>query len=274
MDTKGKYYCPMRCEGEKTYEQPGDCPVCNMHLIPVDELHEKDEKQIHDHHHHAAPVASKASGKYYCPMHCEGDKTYDQPGDCPVCGMHLKKEEAGTFSHQTSDKKIYTCPMHPEVRSDDPATCTSCGMALEPLGPTTRRTLWTCPMHPEVVRDEPGDCPVCGMPLVPAESLGYKSADVGEATVPLVIPATAPLITGKRAVVYGEEDLVVGITSFLAEIGIHTVLCASGGKSGKFEVFHNLLGLFLDTGSGQLSGFRIHANLARSIYQIIYLDCR
>jgi nitrogenase molybdenum-iron protein NifN len=42
-------------------------------------------------------------------------------------------------------------------------------------------------------------------------------------------------IFGKRAVVYGEEDLVVGITSFLAEIGIHTVLCASGGKSGKFE---------------------------------------
>lgn len=42
-------------------------------------------------------------------------------------------------------------------------------------------------------------------------------------------------IFGKRAVVYGEEDLVVGLTSFLAEIGIHTVLCASGGKSGKFE---------------------------------------
>ncbi|BHH86140.1 nitrogenase component 1 [Desulforhopalus sp. 52FAK] len=42
-------------------------------------------------------------------------------------------------------------------------------------------------------------------------------------------------IYGKRAVVYGEEDLVVGITSFLAEIGIHPVLCASGGKSGKFQ---------------------------------------
>jgi len=37
---------------------------------------------------------------------------------------------------------------------------------------------------------------------------------------------------GKRAVVYGEEDLVVGIVSFLAEIGIHPVLCASGGRSG------------------------------------------
>ncbi len=37
---------------------------------------------------------------------------------------------------------------------------------------------------------------------------------------------------GKRAVIYGEEDLVVGLTSFLAEIGIKPVLCASGGRSG------------------------------------------
>jgi nitrogenase molybdenum-iron protein NifN len=42
-------------------------------------------------------------------------------------------------------------------------------------------------------------------------------------------------IFGKRAVVYGEEDLVVGLASFLAEIGIQPVLCASGGKSGRFE---------------------------------------
>ena len=26
----------------------------------------------------------KRAGTYYCPMHCEGDKTYDQSGDCPV----------------------------------------------------------------------------------------------------------------------------------------------------------------------------------------------
>ncbi|MGY4385953.1 Cu+-exporting ATPase [Pedobacter sp. UYP24] len=32
---------------------------------------------------------SSSSGKYYCPMHCEGDKLYDKPGDCPVCGMDL-----------------------------------------------------------------------------------------------------------------------------------------------------------------------------------------
>lgn len=35
-----------------------------------------------------------------------------------------------------------------------------------------------------------------------------------------------------RAVVYGEEDLVVGLASFLSEIGVIPVVCASGGKSG------------------------------------------
>jgi len=36
----------------------------------------------------------------------------------------------------------------------------------------------------------------------------------------------------KRAIVYGEEDLVIGLAAFLCEIGIVPVLCASGGKSG------------------------------------------
>jgi len=42
-------------------------------------------------------------------------------------------------------------------------------------------------------------------------------------------------LSGKRAVVFGEEDLVVGLTAFLAEIGVKPVLCASGGKSGRFR---------------------------------------
>ena len=40
-------------------------------------------------------------------------------------------------------------------------------------------------------------------------------------------------IFGKKAIVYGEEDLVVGLSAFLAEIGIYPVLCASGGTSGQ-----------------------------------------
>ncbi|MCF8235661.1 MAG: heavy metal translocating P-type ATPase [Bacteroidales bacterium] len=64
---------------------------------------------------------------YSCPMKCEGDKTYDKPGDCPVCGMHLVKEEKAS-----SSKTIYTCPMHPEIRETKPGACPKCGMELVP----------------------------------------------------------------------------------------------------------------------------------------------
>lgn len=32
-----------------------------------------------------------AAESYYCPMRCEGKKTYEKPGKCPVCGMDLEK---------------------------------------------------------------------------------------------------------------------------------------------------------------------------------------
>jgi nitrogenase molybdenum-iron protein NifN len=40
-------------------------------------------------------------------------------------------------------------------------------------------------------------------------------------------------IFGKRVVLYGDEDMVVGMASFLTEIGAKVVLCASGGESGR-----------------------------------------
>jgi nitrogenase molybdenum-cofactor synthesis protein NifE len=42
-------------------------------------------------------------------------------------------------------------------------------------------------------------------------------------------------VSGKTAVIYGEEDLVVGLASFLNEIGVIPVLCASGGQSGHLK---------------------------------------
>jgi len=86
-------------------------------------------------------LKGKGTGTFYCPMHCEGEKTYDKPGDCPVCGMDLVEEQ--NLSATTSEQ-------------------------------------WTCPMHPEIVKDEAGACPICGMDLVPlqpdlsAEEKTYK----------------------------------------------------------------------------------------------------
>lgn len=77
----------------------------------------------------SAKTSNNGNGVYYCPMHCEGDKTYENPGDCPVCGMDLVEEQK--LQHTTDH--------------------------------------WTCPMHPEVEKEEPGDCPICGMDLVPKQ---------------------------------------------------------------------------------------------------------
>jgi len=60
---------------------------------------------------------------------------------------------------------------------------------------------WICPMHLDVVKTQAGSCDICGMDLVTTESLGYVKADTPK-EAPIVIPASAPLITGKRAVVY------------------------------------------------------------------------
>ncbi len=107
---------------------------------------------------------------------------------------------------------IYTCPMHPEVRSERPGTCPKCGMALEPVTPPSpaQRTEWTCPMHSQIVRDEPGTCPICGMALEP-RTVGAVGAEenpelkdmsrrfwfAAAQTVPLVIVSMGDLLPGK-----------------------------------------------------------------------------
>lgn len=42
-------------------------------------------------------------------------------------------------------------------------------------------------------------------------------------------------IFGKKAILYGEEDLVVPMAGFLSEIGMIPVICATGAKSGRFK---------------------------------------
>ena len=110
--------------------------------IPIKAFQEALEKDggrysIHkqgEHHHPKENKKKRSKGKgtgtFYCPMHCEGDKTYDNAGDCPVCGMDLVEEQNLS---------------------------------------TTTLEQWTCPMHPEIVKDEAGACPICGMDLVPRQ---------------------------------------------------------------------------------------------------------
>src|SRR5690606_38044872 len=82
-------------DGSYTISLPNDAEAAHNHQI------KKEQKR----------ARQSSSGTFYCPMHCEGDKTYDKPGDCPVCGMDLVEE----IKTKTSSATEYTCPMHPEI---------------------------------------------------------------------------------------------------------------------------------------------------------------
>jgi len=90
---------------------------------------------------------------------------------------------------------------------------------------------WICPMHPSVVKPVEGICDICEMDLVRTESLGYVASEpAGEP--PLVIPASAPLITGKRAVVYVRK----GDTEIPTFEGREVVL---GPKAGRYYLIES-----------------------------------
>ena len=101
---------------------------------------------------------------------------------------------------------------------------------------------WISPMHPEIVKDQPGKCDICGMPLVRAESLGYVTPDTDNKRPPLVIPYSAALVTGRRAIVYvelpempsGMETAFQGVRAAVEEGSVDQIRSA-------FAVFGNVL---------------------------------
>lgn len=115
---------------------------------------------------------------------------------------------AHSHSVFASMQTVYTCPMHPEVKSGKPGNCPKCGMKLvvqktkatkpstpapvkkapapkpssqgtstapakKPATPASA-VVYTCPMHPEVTSNKPGNCPKCGMKLVVQKSKPTK----------------------------------------------------------------------------------------------------
>jgi Cu2+-exporting ATPase len=94
-------------------------------------IHKQGEHHQHSENKIKEQPKGQGTGTFYCPMHCEGDKTYDKLGDCPVCGMDLVEEQ----NLSTSSKEQWTCPMHPEVVKDEAGLCPICGMDLVPMQP-------------------------------------------------------------------------------------------------------------------------------------------
>ncbi|MCF6278755.1 MAG: heavy metal translocating P-type ATPase [Flavobacteriaceae bacterium] len=91
---------------------------------------EKEEKLSCCSSDSSSAIVKDGNGIFYCPMHCEGDKTYTSQVGCPVCGMDLVEQLQAVQTVQ------YTCPMHPEVIKDEMGSCPICGMDLVPMEPS------------------------------------------------------------------------------------------------------------------------------------------
>ncbi len=82
-------------------------PVCGMNVDP-----------------HTAKHRSSYGGRpfYFCSAGCK-DKFDNEPA-------RYAGAQAPTAS---GDERVYTCPMHPQIRQTGPGSCPICGMALEPV---------------------------------------------------------------------------------------------------------------------------------------------
>jgi RND family efflux transporter MFP subunit len=128
------YVCPMPEHVSITYDHPGKCPICGMTLVPVTP---KELKQL------------QPGGKvlyYTCPMPEHNYIHEDKPGKCPLCGMTLIPVMSS-----------------PDAATNSPPANTNSLSAAYPAA----KQLYTCPMHPDVISDQPGKCPKCGMDMVP-----------------------------------------------------------------------------------------------------------
>lgn len=132
------YTCSMHPEVIR--DEPGDCPICGMELVPL-----KSQEAAATEHDHSGP-----------------------------------QQEQQTAAQESNGEQLWTCGMHPNVIRDEPGNCPICGMKLTPLEGSTQATssspngnkekgeilYWRAPMDPSYISDKPGKSPM-GMDLVP-----------------------------------------------------------------------------------------------------------
>ena len=123
----GAYSCPMHPEVHS--DGPGQCPICHMKLV-------------------ASPAAMD-------------DEVKDAPISPPESTSASSTKSKSTSTAKSTSKS--TSKSQPEADQASPEPPAASGPA--PAAPD-----YTCPMHPEVHSNEPGRCPVCKMHLVEAKT--------------------------------------------------------------------------------------------------------
>ena len=88
------YHCPMH--PTYTRDKPGDCPICNMKLVPI-----KD----HGAEARATPSRNAATAKadeYACPDH--PDYVFGKPGLCGICDKQLTPLKGESYEADVAEQ--------------------------------------------------------------------------------------------------------------------------------------------------------------------------
>jgi Cu+-exporting ATPase len=241
-------------------------PVCGMKVLPEEA---------------AASVQHAGRTWYFCSKGC-GTKFESDPGkyDSSQAAPSVSVVPATPASAQ------YTCPMHPEVLSVKPGACPKCGMALEPIEPSsaTEHTQYTCPMHPQIVRAAPGTCPICGMALEPRTvTTNAANPELASMTRRLWVGAllTLPLLAVMVSDVWPGHPLQYLITGRLLgwmELALATPVVLWGGwpffERGWASIVHRSLNMFtlIAIGSGAAYLYSVVAVVAPGLFPSTFRD--
>ncbi|MCF7803068.1 MAG: efflux RND transporter periplasmic adaptor subunit [Candidatus Marinimicrobia bacterium] len=122
-------------------DQPGDCPICGMDLVPMKNTQQAAAPENHEEREHQTSQQGsqeEAGQLWTCSMH--PNVVQDEPGECPICGMDLvPMKRSGGSGNATASKvegkgeiMYYQAPMDPSYISDKPGK-SPMGMDLVPV---------------------------------------------------------------------------------------------------------------------------------------------
>lgn len=88
----------------------------------------------------------------------------------PVCGMKIDPNSAQGGKTTFEKKDYYFCSSKCKTKFDiNPHTYLHPSTVSQPISAIDKERIYTCPMHPQIRQKGPGHCPICGMALEPEE---------------------------------------------------------------------------------------------------------